>query len=117
MKTLEKHVLYNLEMDKFLFKRIKMGNPFKNYYIWHEWDGKALRYEDDADDMDRVRKIALVSSSESFLKSLYLKDTGFFDKDHKEVIVVVPIQYRYSTCDSESIVIDYIRFDKAERLV
>lgn len=110
--TVEKYVLYNLERDEFLFKRVKYFNPFENYFIWLDWDKKAIRYRNESSD---VHKLVVTVSSENFLKSLYVKELDFFTEHHKETTVIVPI--RYSTCDSKSIVIDYIQFDKAERIV
>lgn len=106
----ETNVLYNLESDEFLFRRVKYFNPFENYFIWLDWDKKAIRYRNESYDVHNVVTV----SSENFLKSLYVKELEFFTK-HFEETVIVPI--RYSTCDSTSIVIDYIQFDKAERIV
>lgn len=109
-----KLIFYNLQTDKFLFQKNYDRKNHISSLLWGEWDMKKLGHR--AENSDRYVEIVITDSVEDFFDSLLIEEAGFLVK-HCTEIVVVPMQYTVTDRNSVSIVVDWIDYGKAEKLV
>jgi hypothetical protein len=112
MNTTE-FIFYNLQTDKFLFQKNYDKKNYISSLLWREWDMKKLVHRDYNSDL--YVEIVITDYMENFFDSLLTEGVRFLVKHCKE-IVAVPIQYK-NDCNSEFIVVDWIDYEKAEKIL